>query len=100
MTILNLIANKSRAEFWNVWQLQEHFRPFRKTLALSVFRVIFHSTNERSHSIKDNTLANLNNSILLKSVSFCYCYFSATNGIFRSESILSFASIQLLKGQL
>ena len=60
--------------------------------------VIFHSTNERSHWIKDNTSSpnlnnsillkntNLNNSILLKSVSCCYCYCSATNGIFRSES--------------
>ena len=40
--------------------------------------------------IKDNGIssknANLNNSILLKSVSCCYCYCSATNGIFRSES--------------
>ena len=60
--------------------------------------VIFHSTNQRSHWIKDNISnpnlnnsillknANLNNSILLKSVSYCYCYCSATNGIFRSES--------------
>ena len=38
-------------------------------------RVIFHSTNERSHWIKDNISSpNLNNSILLKIVSFCYFY--------------------------
>ena len=61
-------------------------------------RVIFHSTNERSHWIKDiisypnlnNSIllknTNPNNSILLKSVSYCYCYFSATNGVLRSES--------------
>ena len=30
--------------------------------------------------------ANLNNSILLKNVSYFYCYCSATNGIFHSES--------------
>ena len=48
--------------------------------------VVFHSTNERSHWIKDNISnpnlnnsillknANLNNSILLKSVSYCYFY--------------------------
>ena len=29
---------------------------------------------------------NLNNSILLKGVSYCYCYCSTTNGIFRSQS--------------
>ena len=60
--------------------------------------VIFHSTNERSHWTKDNISspnlnssillknANLNNSILLKNVSYFYCYCSATNGIFHSES--------------
>ena len=48
---------------------------------------IFHSTNERSHWIKENISdSNLNNSILLKSVSCCYCYCSATNGIFHSEN--------------
>ena len=48
--------------------------------------VIFHSTNKRSHWIKDNISnpnlnnstslknSNLNNSILLKSVSYCYFY--------------------------
>ena len=57
----------------------------------------FHSTNKRSHWTKDNISnpnlnnsillknANLNNSILLRSVSYCYCYCSATNGIFRSQ---------------
>ena len=69
------------------------------SLALNiVWWVIFHSTNERSRWTKDiisnpnlnNSIllknANLNKSILLKSVSYCYCYCSATNGIFRSES--------------
>ena len=61
-------------------------------------RVIFHSTNERSHWIKDNISnpnlknssslknANLNNSILLKKVSYCYGYCSTTNRIFCSQS--------------
>ena len=56
-------------------------------------RVIFHSTNERSHWIKDNISnpylnnsmllknVNLNNSILLKSVSYCYLYCLLSNGI-------------------
>ena len=60
-------------------------------------RVIFHSTNERSHWIKDNISnpnlknssslknANLNNSILLKKVSYCYGYCSTTNRIFCSQ---------------
>ena len=60
--------------------------------------VIFHSTNERSHWTKHNISnpnlnnsillknSNLNNSILLKSVSYCYCYCSEANRIFRSES--------------
>ena len=49
--------------------------------------VIFHSTNERSHWTKDNiSKPNLNNSILSKRASYCDCYCSAANGIFRSES--------------
>ena len=41
----------------------------------------------KSHWIKSNiSNSNLNNSILLKCVSCCYCYCSATNEIFRSES--------------
>ena len=68
--------------------------PFVGTfICLSVCRVVFHSTNERSHGTKDNISnpnlnssillknSNINNSILLKRVSYCYCY-----GIFRSES--------------
>ena len=40
-------------------------------------RVIFHSTNERSHWITDNiSNPNRNNSMLLKSVSYCYIYCS------------------------
>ena len=67
--------------------------PFVGTfICLSVCRVVFHSTNERSHGTKDNISnpnlnssillknSNINNSILLKRVSYCYCY-----GIFRSE---------------
>ena len=43
--------------------------------ALRKLGVISHSTNERSHWIKDNiSNPNLDNSILLKSVSYCYFY--------------------------
>ena len=71
-------------EQWTV----DIFIVITKLVSNAFKRVIFHSTNERSHWTKDNifNLNNLNNSILLKSVSYCYCYCSATNGIFRSES--------------
>ena len=75
------------------------------------FRVIFHSTNKRSHWIKDNiSNSNLNNSILLRNTNLdntvAYCkkvsvtvtfVVEMTNGIFRSQSraVLLFCKYQL-----